>query len=134
MSEEAQQMALFNLLAIAEGRVPELRYAFHTPNGGVRNKATAARMRRMGARAGVPDILIPVRRGPYTGLSVEMKYGNNRPTLAQREWLSHLERQGWLCYVEYDWTIAGARILAYFGVAPGDYGLTAPQDCISITT
>jgi hypothetical protein len=134
MSEDAQQMALFRLLDFAANRYPDLAFVFHTPNGGARAKTTAARLKRLGARAGVPDVLVPIRRGDYSGIAIEMKYGKNHATVFQQRYLEHLRRNGWLTYIEYDWTVAGARILSYIGASPSDYGLTAPPDCVIITT
>ena len=38
--------------------LPETWIIFHPPNGGKRNKAEAAKFKRMGVLAGVPDIFI----------------------------------------------------------------------------
>ena len=46
---------------------------FAIPNGGKRDAAEAAHMKRQGVRAGVPDLCIPLARGGYHGLVIELK-------------------------------------------------------------
>ncbi len=67
---------------------------FHIPNGGRRNVAEAAHLKRMGVKAGVPDLCIPVPRGRYHSLYVEMKSGRGKPTDKQLEWIDRLNRLG----------------------------------------
>ena len=97
--EEAQQL----VIRWADAHVdewPELRWLHHSPNGGYRHKATAARLKSMGCRRGYPDLVLNIRRGCYTGMALELKVGRNKPTEAQLEWIDHLARQGWFCCVE----------------------------------
>ncbi len=57
------------------------RYAFPSrviyaiPNGGQRNAIVAAKLKAEGVLAGVPDLHIPIARGEYHSLYVEMKNG-----------------------------------------------------------
>ena len=74
---------------------------YHIPNGGSRNKAEAARLKGQGVKAGVPDLCIPVARGGYHSLYIEMKYGKNKPTAKQVEWIGLLRAQGMCAYVCY---------------------------------
>ncbi len=46
---------------------------FAVPNGGLRNKAEAVRLKAEGVLAGVPDLVVAEPRGRYHGLYVEMK-------------------------------------------------------------
>lgn len=99
--EEATQAALFQWAELNARKYPELRYMFHIPNGGYRHKTTAVKMKAIGQKAGVPDIFLPVPRGVFHGLWIELKYGKNRTTEAQRDYLSFLEEQGYgiaVCY------------------------------------
>lgn len=64
----------------------------HVPNGGLRDKATASRLKSQGVKPGVPDILIFDR----PCVAIEMKaLRSGRPTKAQRCWLSDLADRGW---------------------------------------
>lgn len=73
------------------------------PNGGSRNQLEAANLKRQGVKAGVPDLCLPVPMNGFHGLYIEMKYGRNKTTEAQEEWLGELAAQGYcaaVCYGE----------------------------------
>ena len=72
-SESDEQICVFEWAAVMQPKVPELQLLFHIPNGGYRNKATAARMKAEGVKAGVPDLFLPVARNGAHGLFIEMK-------------------------------------------------------------
>ena len=74
---------------------------FHIPNGGSMHKAEAARLKAQGVKAGVPDLCIPVARGGYHSLYIEMKAAKGRVSGRQREWLDLLEGQGMRAVVCY---------------------------------
>ena len=71
--ESGHQEALFSWAAYQTQRMPELEYLHHVPNGGKRDKATAIALKRQGVKAGVPDIHLPVAKGSYHGLYIELK-------------------------------------------------------------
>lgn len=78
---------------------PVLReYLAHVPNGGKRNAREAARMKGMGVRPGVSDYVLPVPRGAFMGLWLELKADKNRPTADQRKWLDKMQHQGYAAY------------------------------------
>ena len=68
---------------------------FAIPNGGKRDPKEAAHLKKQGVRAGVPDLFLPIARGNSHGLFIEMKYGANKVTARQAEWLKLLKRQGY---------------------------------------
>lgn len=80
---------------------PELSMMFAIPNGGHRDVRVAQKLKQEGVKAGVPDICLPVARGGYHGLFIEMKYGRNKPTADQENYLQFLASQGYLCAVCY---------------------------------
>lgn len=92
--EAREQEALFRWADFAVGTTPELKLLHHIPNGGSRNKAEAAHLKRQGVKAGVPDIFLPVARGGYHGLYIELKFGKNKTSKNQDKWLSALSAQG----------------------------------------
>lgn len=49
---------------------PELSMLYAVPNGGRRDKAEAAHLKRQGVRAGVPDLCLAVPKGKYHGLYI----------------------------------------------------------------
>ena len=49
----------------------------HVPNEGKRSPQQGAKLKRMGMQKGFPDLVVPLPRGNYHGLYIEMKVGNN---------------------------------------------------------
>ncbi len=82
--------------AYAQRKYPELELLFHVPNGEARDPRTAAKLKWLGVRPGVPDLLLPVPRGPYAGLALEMKRRKSgRASDAQERFLGLLKASGW---------------------------------------
>jgi hypothetical protein len=113
MSESTEQQALFEWAEIAAKKTPELRLMYAVPNGGKRNIATAVRLKKEGVKPGVPDICLPVPRGRYHGLYIEMKFGRNKPSEAQKWWIEQLQQQGYKVNVCYGWGEAVKVIVDY---------------------
>lgn len=117
MSEEQEQVALFKWAKMQENMYPALRFLHHIPNGGKRDKVTAARLKAAGVKAGVPDVCLPVPSGGFHGLYIEMKYGKNHTSPEQEEWLAALAMMRYKTAVCYSMEAAKAEILAYiYGV------------------
>lgn len=72
-TESEEQQTLFRWAAMQCGKYPELALMFHIPNEGKRSWMTGGRMKAEGLKSGVPDIFLPVPRGEFHGLFVEMK-------------------------------------------------------------
>lgn len=71
---------------------------FHIPNEAKRSPAVAARLKAEGLRPGVPDLCIPVARGKYHSLYIEMKAPGGKPSAEQVEWIHRLRAQGMCAY------------------------------------
>ena len=97
--EDTEQMQVISWAQWNVNKWPELKWLFHIPNGGKRNKAEAARFKMAGVKAGVSDLELPVARGNYHGLFIEMKYGRNKATDAQQEFIEFVTHQGYLAVV-----------------------------------
>lgn len=80
---------------------PELKWLHHIPNGGKRNAAEAARFKAQGVKAGVSDLFLPAAHGGYFGLYIEMKYGDNKPTRQQAEFMKDMLFAGYKTKVAY---------------------------------
>lgn len=72
---------------------------YHVPNGGQRNKKTAADLKRQGVKAGVSDLVVMEGRGGYLGLYLEFKAtppDHAATADSQRDWLALAELKGYL--------------------------------------
>ncbi|WP_342343337.1 VRR-NUC domain-containing protein [Ruminiclostridium herbifermentans] len=112
-SESVEQIYLFRWATLSSGAMPELDLMYHIPNGGKRDIATAKRLKAEGVKAGVPDICLPVPRGVYHGLYIELKAGENKTTRKQNEWLEALDNNGYFTAVCYGWEEASKVITNY---------------------
>ena len=111
--EAAEQEALFGWAAWQLFKYPEIDLLFHIPNGGSRHPQEAANLKKQGVKAGVPDLCLPVPRGVFHGLYIEMKAGKNKPTAFQAEWIKKLRGQGYQAEVCYGWEAAAQLIEQY---------------------
>lgn len=93
-SEDTEQIAVIDWARWNEGKHPELKWLYHVPNGGSRNKLEAVKLKQMGVRAGVSDLCLPYPKGIYCGLYIEMKYGTNRQQDSQKSFLNDMEKAG----------------------------------------
>lgn len=114
LTESQEQQLLFEWAALSAGRWPELALMYHIPNGGSRSKSEAGRFRAEGVKAGVPDICLPVARGGYHGLYIELKrVKGGRVSTAQQGWIAALRDQGYCACVCKGWDDAAHIIKAY---------------------
>lgn len=115
--EQEQQIAYFDWVRLQEKAAhPELRWAFHPPNGGARSKVEGAIFKAMGVRRGVLDVVLPLRRGLFVGLIIEFKAGKEQPNEHQLAWLMHFTIQGWQCHTLNDWEVAARVTLDYLAL------------------
>ena len=102
-TEHEEQVALFQWAEAHEEEYEELKLLFAVPNGGYRPMTTAAMLREEGVKAGVPDACLPVARGRFHSLWLELKRSDhsNHPTPAQAEWIERLRGYGHMAVVCY---------------------------------
>lgn len=115
ISESREQQSLFEWAVWMSGRYPDLELLYHIPNEGKRSRATGGRMKREGMRAGVPDVCLPVPRGKYCGLYIEMKSASGKVTENQKGWLEKLKQAGHCTRVCYSFEEARDLLLNYLG-------------------
>jgi len=106
MSEEAIHKAVVDWADWQAATEPALELLFHVPNGGSRHGAEAQKLRQMGVRQGVPDLLLPaaIARGPesaWKGLALELKSPSGRLRDTQKWWIGRLKEQGWAVAVAW---------------------------------
>ncbi len=116
MNEAQEQRFLFQWANLAQQQYPELKLMHHIPNGGKRDVKTAINLKHEGVKAGVPDICLPVARGKFHGLYIELKVGKNKPTPKQLEWIYALEQEGYAVKVCYGWLEARETIENYLSL------------------
>ncbi len=115
-SEELEQTYLMNWVCAVSNIYPDIDMLYHIPNGGKRNKAEAARLKAAGVKAGVCDLHLPVARGGYHSLYIEMKVGDNKPTEAQEEFITRVRALGNAAEVCYGWQEARKALMAYYSL------------------
>lgn len=113
-TESVEQQCLFRWAEFQHGRFPELTLLYHVPNGGNRSKSEAGRFRAEGVKAGVPDLCLPVARGGFHGLYIELKRQKGSKTSdAQIAWLENLKQQGYFVALCKGWEAAAKEIEKY---------------------
>lgn len=92
--EAAEQEIVFKWAKLQEGVYPCLRWLHAIPNGGSRNKIEAANLKKQGVKSGVLDIHLPVARGMYHSLYIEMKSEKGKVSENQDIWIMGLREEG----------------------------------------
>lgn len=93
------------------------RQIFAIPNGGHRSHSQGALLKLTGVQAGVPDLFLPVPRGGFYGLWIEMKSTDpkSRASKEQRFWLEYLADQGYRAELCRGFEAARDTVLEYLG-------------------
>lgn len=117
--EHRMQAALFKWArnpAIVR-QYPELRLLSCSLNGVRLSPAQAGKAKAAGMLAGEHDVRLPVARGGYACLSIEMKAGDNRPSDNQLEYGELLEAEGGV--VRYCWSwIDAMEVIEWYLALP----------------
>lgn len=95
---------------------PELRLLSCSLNGVKLSAAQAGKAKASGMLAGEHDVRLPVARGGYACLSIEMKAGNNVPTEEQLEYGTRLEAEGGRVHYCWSWDEAREQIENYLSM------------------
>lgn len=112
--EHNEAAMLMRAVRGAEHQWPELSLLHAIPNGGHRGKAPAGKLKAEGVRPGVPDYHLPVARGGYIGLWIELKRTKGgRTSPEQRAWIAALQAHGHRAVVCCGWEQAWAEIRDY---------------------
>jgi hypothetical protein len=86
---------------------------WHIPNGGKRDAKEAVKFKRMGVKAGVPDIFMAIPSNSFHGMFIELKANKNKLTKNQVEMIKRLEGNGYYVVTCYSWDEARKEILSY---------------------
>lgn len=118
-SESTEQENVISWCLHHERLYPDLKWIHHCPNGGSRKKLEAYRLKAQGVKAGVPDLHLPIPKGKYIGLYVEMKYDKGTIQKSQEEWITGMAAAGHYACVCYGYEIAVQVIESYVKLGPG---------------
>ncbi len=114
-TEHQIQAAFVEWCFLNRGRFLGLSMGFAVPNGGLRNKRVAEKLKAEGVRAGVLDWCLPVPIGKYCGLFIEFKAANRKLSNEQRNELLCLGGLGWETAVCHSTDAAIQTIKSYYG-------------------
>lgn len=110
--------------------LPELAFCHAIPNGGLRDKITAGKLKHEGVLSGIPDVHLPLPIvGKFAGLYVEMKRpetlkaGTRKALIIDRAagstsneqdaFIRYARRVGYAVAVCFDWRSAANEIQKY---------------------
>ena len=94
--EDDEQKAFIQWCWFQSVKYKGLDMIYAIPNGGSRNKIEAVKLKQTGVKKGVPDLFLPVAKGKYHGLYIEMKrQQGGRLSPEQQQWLIALANQGY---------------------------------------
>jgi len=112
--EAVEQKTLMQWAFYNSASHPELKLLYHVPNEGLRSYRTGRELKEQGMKAGVPDICLPVARGGYHALYIEMKRRKGgKLSEAQQDWLDKLNEAGNRAVVCKGWEEAAQEITRY---------------------
>jgi len=117
-SEHESQAAVVAWAKENESKWPELKLLYAIPNGYNKSMASAIKAKKEGLRAGIPDLCLPVARGPFIGLYIEMKKKKGVISPAQQGLIELLKQNKHQVYVARSAIDAIAVIKTYMWMSP----------------
>ena len=105
--EHQEQMAFFEYVELKMlKKYPFLdKLLFSVPNGGLRSKAQAGKIKAEGGKSGVSDIVLLYPSKEFHYLCIEMKFGTNKQSDEQKKFERRVDEHGGLyqvCYSSQD--------------------------------
>lgn len=115
----AQPEAIEQAKVIAWAKANERNYPYlwllHCSLNGVKmTKAQAGRAVAQGMKKGVADLFLPVKKGVYSGLYIEMKSEKGRTSIDQSKFLKAVSDNGYSAFVCYSAVEAIDKIKSYY--------------------
>ena len=123
-TEYSEQCALMQWAELESKKFPVLSLLFASQNGLRLPIGLAVKAKKAGMRKGVPDLFLPVARGKYHGLFVELKrIRSYKVSDEQGEWIERLWGEGYHAVVCCGWKEASECIVRYLkrGVCSEQY-------------
>jgi hypothetical protein len=98
----------------AKREISRIEFALSRPERREQTQGGSGTASAEGVKAGVPDLCLPVARGQYHGLYIELKrHRGGRTSDHQSEWLDALSAQGYKAALCYGWEQAAGTIIEY---------------------
>lgn len=113
-SESIEQQKVFAWAENVTYMYHDIDTMYHIPNEGKRSLYTGNKLKKEGLKKGVSDICLPVPSGKYIGLYIEMKYGDNKVTKEQLDFLYRMQALGHAVKVCYSAKEAINAIIKYY--------------------
>lgn len=123
--EHTQQRALFEWLLVCERTCPELELTYAVPNGGLRAKAVAGKLKAEGVKAGVPDVCLPLAAGTHSALYIEMKAKEGSVSADQKDRIARMSAAGNRVVVCKSWHAAATEVVEYMALRHAHQGACA---------
>lgn len=112
-TEHEEQANVVKWAKLQEVKHPELKWLFAIPNAAKRGPRLAAIMKAEGLKSGVSDLCLPVARGGYHALYVEMKALDGKTEETQREFIMDMKELGNQAVACWGFEAAKDTILEY---------------------
>lgn len=115
-TELTEQQAVIEWCEVMSRQFPELKTIYHIPNEGKRSRIGGADLKKAGLKPGVPDLCLPIARGGWNALYIEMKKDRTcKCTKDQIDFQALLAHQGNFCCIAYGFDEAVCCIKKYLG-------------------
>lgn len=95
---------------------PEARKIFHIPNEGKMSAIAGAILNREGRQKGVADLFLPVARGGFHGLWIEVKIPGDKLTDEQRTFGRQVVGDGYQFFAIWDSQAGIDTVMNYLGL------------------
>lgn len=115
-SEHVEQTLTIRWARLNAGKYPEISLLHSSLNAGKRRPAQAARLKAAGMLAGIPDLFLPVARGGFHGLFIEMKSKGGTVTPIQKKIHEALIDRDYRVVVCYSFEQAKSEIIMYLAM------------------
>lgn len=112
-AQHQQNVIKWSQQADIRTRYPELKLLYHIPNERKCSQVQGRLLKLQGVKSGVPDLHLPVARGEFHSLYIEMKTENGSTSENQKWWIEELSKQGNKCVVCHGWQEAVKELEEY---------------------
>jgi hypothetical protein len=119
-SEHDIQASIFEWSLWMAGKYPELQMLNGSLNGVRLTIGQAVKAKRAGMKKGFPDIFLPIPRGKYHGLFIELKKPGSYPTPEQKLWVKALRGQNYFADILVGGSFTESVIVRYLELGQGE--------------